>query len=131
MPKPTYKLSYFNGRGRAEIARIILAEAGVEYEDDRVSDWPGTLKATILTGQMPVLYVDGKQVCQSGVIHRFLTASFGLVGDSHLAAAYCDMVYETLNELYFKLPLFEKDAEKQKKKWRKHSVRKSYRCCPN
>ena len=46
MPKPTYKLSYFAGRGRAEISRIMFAEAGAEYEDDRVTDWPGTLKAS-------------------------------------------------------------------------------------
>ena len=43
----TYKLSYFAGRGRAEVSRLILAEAGVEWEDDRVTDWPGTLKASM------------------------------------------------------------------------------------
>merc|ERR550534_2195839 len=63
---------------------------------------------------MPVLYVDGKQLCQSGVIIRFLANTFGLMGDSCLAGAYADMVYETLNEMYFKLPLFEKDAETEK-----------------
>jgi len=110
---PSYKLSYFAGRGRAEVSRLILSEAGVEWEDDRVTDWPA-LKETIITGQMPVLFVDGKQICQSGVIHRFLANTFGLMGDSVLAGAYADMVYETLNEMYFKLPLFEKDAEKKK-----------------
>ena len=35
------KLTYFNGRGRAEVARLILSIAGVEFEDVRVefSDW--------------------------------------------------------------------------------------------
>ena len=35
------KLTYFNGRGRAEVSRLILAHAGVEYEDKRVefSEW--------------------------------------------------------------------------------------------
>ena len=35
------KLTYFNGRGRAEVARLILTIAGEEFEDDRVefSDW--------------------------------------------------------------------------------------------
>lgn len=37
---PSYKLYYFNGRGRAEISRLILAAAGVKYEDVRISDWP-------------------------------------------------------------------------------------------
>ena len=40
---PEYKLHYFNLRGRAEIARLILHQAGVEFEDvryDRVNEWP-------------------------------------------------------------------------------------------
>jgi len=121
---PSYKLSYFAGRGRAEISRIILAEAGVKWEDDRVTDWPGSLKETIVTGQMPVLFIDGKQLCQSGVIHRFLANTFGLMGDSALSGGYSDMVYETLNEMYFKLPLFEKDEEKKKAETEKQFTEK-------
>ena len=36
------KLTYFNLRARAEIARLILAQAGEDYEDKRIefSDWP-------------------------------------------------------------------------------------------
>lgn len=37
-----YKLYYFNGRGRAEISRLILAAAGVKYDDVRIDDWPKT-----------------------------------------------------------------------------------------
>ena len=32
----TMKLTYFNARGRAEMARLLLANAGVKYEDVRV-----------------------------------------------------------------------------------------------
>ena len=32
----SYKLMYFNGRGRAELSRMIFAQAGVQYEDVRV-----------------------------------------------------------------------------------------------
>ena len=31
------KLTYFNGRGRAETSRLILAYAGQQYEDCRIS----------------------------------------------------------------------------------------------
>ena len=36
------KLTYFNLRGRAEPSRLILAQAGIEYEDNRIeqADWP-------------------------------------------------------------------------------------------
>ncbi len=42
MPGNKIKLTYFNLRGRAEIARLILAQAGVEYEDRRIQreEWP-------------------------------------------------------------------------------------------
>ncbi len=32
-----YKLIYFNAKGRAEISRMLFAQAGVEYEDKRLS----------------------------------------------------------------------------------------------
>ena len=39
---PSYKLSYFNARGRGEIARMVLAAAGQKFEDVRINfdDWP-------------------------------------------------------------------------------------------
>ena len=40
----TYKLTYFNMRGRAEVARLLFIKNGVEYEDIRVEyyseEWP-------------------------------------------------------------------------------------------
>ena len=39
---PIYRLKYFNLRRRAELARLVLAEAGCSYEDFRgkFEDWP-------------------------------------------------------------------------------------------
>ena len=36
------KLIYFDARGRAELSRLILAQAGQEYEDCRIKrdEWP-------------------------------------------------------------------------------------------
>ena len=36
------KLTYFDGKGRGELSRLILAHGGVPYEDHRVSfaEWP-------------------------------------------------------------------------------------------
>ena len=41
------KLTYFNLKGRAELARLILAQAEVEYEDCRIEkeEWPELKKS--------------------------------------------------------------------------------------
>ena len=33
---PKYELIYFDGRGRAEVIRLLFAQAGAQYEDTRV-----------------------------------------------------------------------------------------------
>lgn len=40
--QPSYKLIYFNARGRAEHIRYIFAHAGVDYIDERIPKerWP-------------------------------------------------------------------------------------------
>ena len=42
----TYKLTYFDIRGKAEIIRLIFAQTGVKYEDIRVGqdEWREHLK---------------------------------------------------------------------------------------
>ena len=39
---PVYKLKYFDLKGRAELPRLMFAEAGCSYEDIRISfqNWP-------------------------------------------------------------------------------------------
>ena len=45
---PNYKLTYFNGRGRAELIRYLFEVAGVQYEDVRVeiAEWSPALKSS-------------------------------------------------------------------------------------
>ena len=73
----TYKLIYFNSRGRAEIIRQIFALAGIKYEDMRVTEeeW-AKLKDNTPYGALPVLEVDGKMLAGSGPIARYLAEKF-------------------------------------------------------
>ena len=56
---PNYKLTYFNGRGRAELIRLIFAQAGVEYEDNRIvkEQWmelkPSKSRNTVIFCELP------------------------------------------------------------------------------
>jgi glutathione S-transferase len=126
MSKP--KLIYFNLRARAEVSRLILAAAGVEYEDVRVdfSRWP-EMKPSTPFGQLPILEVDGAKLCQSKTIARYLANKYGLAGKTDLEKAQVDMVADCIDDIYTPTIRFfsEKDQAKQtelKEKFQKETL---------
>jgi glutathione S-transferase len=96
----TYKLYYFNGRGRAETSRLIFAAAGQKYEDIRYQQdqWPAH-KAETPLGQMPVLEFNGTKIPQSISIARFLAKQFNLAGKDNFEQVKTDAVVDTINDL--------------------------------
>ena len=82
---PVYKLNYFNGRGRAELTRLIFAVVGAQYTDNRIefADWPA-LKEHSPLGQLPYLEVDGVILPQSLSIAKFVAREFNLAGKNNL-----------------------------------------------
>merc|ERR1712018_746260 len=116
------KLTYFNLRGRAEPSRLILAQAGVDYEDHRIEreEWPA-LKPKTPCGQLPVLCFNGTEIAQSMTIARFLAKEFGLAGKNSLEHARADMIVDCLQDLFagvvavFKAKTDEEKAELQGK----------------
>jgi len=113
---PTYKLTYFDLRARAEVARLLFAAAGVPYEDIRVerSRWP-ELKPSTPFGQMPILEVDGVKLCQSKAIARYLAGEFGFAGETALDRARADMIVDCGEDVLKQTLTFfhEKDSAKQ------------------
>ncbi|PIK57299.1 putative S-crystallin SL11-like [Apostichopus japonicus] len=113
----SYKLIYFNGKGRAETARFMFAVAKQEYEDKRVSgdEW-AEVKKSLLFGQVPVLEVDGVQLTQSCAINRFLAKRLNLYGNDDMEAAKIDQVCEALVDLGIVLRdcLHEQDEDRKK-----------------
>merc|ERR1711944_189711 len=54
------RLTYFPARGRAEISRLILAHAGVKFDDIRLSGEDfAKVKPLLPYGSMPILPVQG------------------------------------------------------------------------
>jgi prostaglandin-H2 D-isomerase / glutathione transferase len=93
-----YTLHYFNGRGRAEIARLIFAAANVEYKDNRIEDWPDQKEAAP-TGQLPYLEIDDWKLPQSLTIARYLAREYNLVGKNNSEAAKADCIVDTCIDL--------------------------------
>ena len=83
----TYTLNYFNGKGRAELTRLIFAAAGASFTDNRIewNDWP-SLKAqsNAPLGQLPYLEINGVLLPQSVAIARFVAREHNLAGKTNL-----------------------------------------------
>jgi len=101
-----YKLSYFAGRGRAEVPRYLFAIAGVPYEDHRIAhtappdgDW-AKLKPKTPYGGLPVLRVDGTDIAQTATIIRFLGNRFDLLGSNEIERAKIDALTEHLRDIH-------------------------------
>jgi glutathione S-transferase len=101
----TLKLTYFDYHGgRGEPARLVLAMAGIPFEDDRVdpADWP-RLKAEKPFGALPVLEVDGRVLAQSNAINRYVGKLAGLYPSDPWDAALCDETMEAVEDVNTKL----------------------------
>ncbi|CAD5219439.1 unnamed protein product [Bursaphelenchus xylophilus] len=96
---PEYELIYFGIPGRAEPIRLCFHAAGVPFKDTRVAreDWP-TVKQDVKKipfGVMPVLLIDGKPLCESHTITRYVAKVTGLDGGPDpLDVAHIDQIYE-------------------------------------
>ena len=116
------ELKYFPGPGRAEVIRILLHAAGVDWKDTRVTgkEWATAVKATTPLGSMPVLTVQGVDFCQSVSLQRYAAKLAGLYpqdDDDALKALVVDEVMDVLNEVLTKAPFgAATEAEKKEKR---------------
>mmetsp|Transcript_22284 Transcript_22284/g.66037 ORF Transcript_22284/g.66037 Transcript_22284/m.66037 type:complete len:251 (+) Transcript_22284:129-881(+) len=101
------QLKYFNARGAAETARILLALSDEEWDDSRFDMTPGKMEspafeAAKASGELKVnlnrapilLTPDGTTIGQSKAIERFLARRSGLMGSNDVEEAMIDCVAE-------------------------------------
>ncbi|XP_059468994.1 glutathione S-transferase-like [Neocloeon triangulifer] len=93
------KLTYFGVTGRAEPIRYMLAYAGVEFEDYRISSMQELRKQDLPLGQLPILEFEGKTLYQSKSICRFLAKRFNLEGKDEWEVYWCDVAFETVIDI--------------------------------
>jgi len=98
------RLTYFAGRGLGEIPRLVLAAAGVEFEDVRLDDI-SKLKAdgSLPFGQVPLYEHKDFKLSQSMSISRYIAAGHGLYGSSLEESAKIDMLCDGLGDIRGKL----------------------------
>ncbi|XP_025420331.1 glutathione S-transferase-like [Sipha flava] len=96
----TYKLTYFDVKGRAEIIRFLFSYMNVDFEDRRIEreQWP-SIKPTTPFGQLPLLEIDGKELNQSLSISRYLAKKAGLAGKDEWESLLIDIAVDNINEM--------------------------------
>ena len=116
------KLLYFNLRGRAEPARLLLAYAGLPYEDERIPppwedpDGWAARKPSLPFGQLPILYWNKEEISQGIGVARFIAKKIGLAGKTDMEAAQVDEVVHAIEDIVNARIAFllEEDAGRKK-----------------
>ena len=124
MPPPPPSAAYFDGRGLAEVTRLLFAASGTAFEDNRLpfSFADGkmlrpefdALKASgaLPVGQVPILEAGSVKVWQSKAIQRYVATKTGLMGSTPEEAAVVDAVCETIVEMRDAVTAAKDDAAK-------------------
>ncbi|XP_036622974.1 glutathione S-transferase-like [Trichosurus vulpecula] len=98
------KLYYFNGRGRMESVRWLLAAAGVEYEEvflETAEELQNLIKdGELLYHQVPMVEIDGMKMVQTRAILRYIAAKYNLYGKDLKEQLLIDMYVEGMRDLY-------------------------------
>ncbi|XP_048452713.1 glutathione S-transferase, alpha tandem duplicate 1 [Rhincodon typus] len=119
MSKP--KLHYFNGRGKMESIRWLLAAAGVEFEEEYLEtreQYEKLLKdGALLYEQVPMVEIDGMKLVQTNAILNYIAAKHNLYGKDIQERALIDMYAEGARDLMILvmhhpfLPSEQKDSD--------------------
>ncbi|XP_058410135.1 glutathione S-transferase A3-like isoform X1 [Diceros bicornis minor] len=115
------KLHYFDGRGRMESIRWLLAAAGVEFEEKFVDTSEDLEKlcndGSLMFQQVPMVEIDGMKLAQSRAILSYIAAKYNLYGKDIKERALIDMYTEgiaDLNEMILLLPISPPDQKDAK-----------------
>lgn len=103
-PSPSHDatLFYFEGRGKADQIRWMLAAADLTFTHKVVSSRDYFLKMAerqLPFGQIPLLLIDGHEIVQSQAAIRYIARKSNLCGASPEDELKCDMIVEAVNDV--------------------------------
>lgn len=102
MNKHPILLYFGDGKGRAEIVRLIFIYGGVSFEDRAVSFQEYVQmrdNGELPFGQLPILEVGGTLISQSCAIARYAAKEAELYPSDRIQAARSDMVVDAWRDL--------------------------------
>ncbi|XP_043859982.1 glutathione S-transferase A4-like [Dromiciops gliroides] len=114
------RLHYFNGRGRMESIRWLLAAAGVEFEEVILETREQYLKLLedgfLLFQQVPLVEIDGMKLTQTRAILSYLAAKYNLYGKDLKETALINMYTDGTMDLMFSIAILPFKPAEQKEK---------------
>ncbi|NXA54064.1 GSTA3 transferase, partial [Nothocercus julius] len=114
------KLIYFNGRGRMEPIRWLLAAAGVEFEEIFLDTREQYLKlikdGSLMFQQLPLVEIDGMKMVQTRAILSYIAGKYNLYGKDLKERALIDMYVEGITDLRNMIILFPFSPPEAKEK---------------
>lgn len=112
------KLVYFNGKGNAEVSRMMMHLADVEFEDIRAGkdfEWQAAKEAGLYganLNRLPVLSWNGVEIGQTKPIERYLAKKYGFLGMEDIEGAQIEAVVEHVTDI--RMVLREVKARREK-----------------
>ncbi|XP_026080565.1 glutathione S-transferase 3 [Carassius auratus] len=103
-------LHYFNGRGKMESVRWLLAAAGVQFEEvflTKKEQYDKLLNdGDLMFQQVPLVEIDGMQLVQSKAILNYIAGKYNLYGKDLKERAMIDMYSEGIGDLMDLLTMY-------------------------
>ncbi|XP_069707045.1 glutathione S-transferase A4-like [Phaenicophaeus curvirostris] len=104
------RLTYFNGRGRMEPVRWLLAAAGVEFEEkflETREQYEKLIKdGDLMFEQVPLVEIDGMKLVQTKAILSYIAGRYNLYGKDLKERALIDMYVEGITDLMQMILMF-------------------------
>ncbi|KAG9335834.1 hypothetical protein JZ751_003588 [Albula glossodonta] len=115
------RLTYFNGRGKMESIRWLLAAAGVEFEEVHMTkreEFEKLLQdGSLMFQQVPLVEIDGMQLVQTKAILNYIAAKYNLYGKDIKDRVMIDMYSEGVRdvmEMIMMLPFLSAEDQQAK-----------------
>uniref|UniRef100_A0A8C8S9V2 glutathione transferase n=1 Tax=Pelusios castaneus TaxID=367368 RepID=A0A8C8S9V2_9SAUR len=112
------KLYYFDGRGKMESIRWLLAAAGIEFEEEFLETREQYEKllqdGALLFQQVPMVEINGMKMVQTRAILSYIAAKYNLYGKDLKERALIDMYVEGTTDLMGMIITFDFTPPKQR-----------------